>query len=58
MLFPTMQDMASLRPVSEAQMSNVRLVNRTIAGDEEQLQAVATVLHRPPGSMPFIIFGP
>ncbi|EIN09075.1 P-loop containing nucleoside triphosphate hydrolase protein [Punctularia strigosozonata HHB-11173 SS5] len=57
-LFPATRDLAPLRTVTEAQMEAVRLVNRRIAEDREQLQAVATILHRPAGSVPFVIFGP
>ncbi|KAJ7249435.1 RNA helicase [Mycena rebaudengoi] len=33
-------------------------VNRQIAEDPEQLETVAAILHQPPGSVPFIVFGP
>lgn len=33
-------------------------INRTLQDNPEQLMAVSTIVHSPPGSLPFVIFGP
>jgi len=34
------------------------LCNRQLEGDDEQLGAITAIRHMPPGSAPFIVFGP
>jgi helicase MOV-10 len=56
-LFPEEDHVRSLRRVDPARRP-LRLYNRLIASNPPQLQAVASVLHQEPGSVPFIVFGP
>jgi helicase MOV-10 len=44
--------------VTEDQLDTINPINRSIGGDFEQLMTVAAIVHLPPGSMPFVIFGP
>lgn len=57
-LFPDAKDISKLRPPSRAEMSALRLTDRKIMENPPQLEAVAAILNRPPGSVPFVIFGP
>ncbi|KAK2463831.1 hypothetical protein APHAL10511_004136 [Amanita phalloides] len=45
-------------PVTRAEVDAVQAINRQIASNYEQLEAVAAILKQPPGSVPFVIFGP
>lgn len=45
-------------PVNIDQLNSITPINRIIGEDHEQLLTVAAILHQPPGSVPFIIFGP
>ena len=61
LLFPTVSDIKPNRHLSRAETYNLKfrhLVNRTIRDDPQQLQAVVSVLEQPPGSVPFIVYGP
>ncbi|KAL0566482.1 hypothetical protein V5O48_015530 [Marasmius crinis-equi] len=46
------------RPVTQQQMDDITPINRLIGEDPEQLQTVAAIVNLPPGSVPFVIFGP
>ena len=61
LLFPSLSDIKPMRRLSRAEIDNVKfhqLVNRDIRDDGQQLQAVISILEQPPGSVPFIIYGP
>lgn len=59
-LFPGPQHMSGRRAVTVAQMADISptLVNRLIKEDDEQLETIAAIVHSPPGSVPFVVFGP
>ncbi|KAF9260601.1 P-loop containing nucleoside triphosphate hydrolase protein [Marasmius fiardii PR-910] len=46
------------KPVSQQQMDEITPINRLIGEDPEQLQTVAAIVNLPPGSVPFVVFGP
>ena len=56
-LFPLVKHLRSGGPPSISK-SALKVYNTLISGNEPQLQAVASVVTQPPGSPPFIIFGP
>ena len=56
-LFPVVKHLPTDRPSSTFK-STLKLYNSLISSNERQLQAVASVLAQPPGSLPFVIFGP
>jgi helicase MOV-10 len=61
LLFPSVSDIKPMRHLSRAEIDNLKfrqLVNRDIRDDGQQLQAVISILEQPPGSVPFIIYGP
>jgi len=61
LLFPSVSDIKPNRPLSRAEIYNLKfrhLVNRRIRDDPQQLQAVISILEQPPGSVPFIVYGP
>ena len=61
LLFPSLSDIKPIRRLSRAEIDNLKfrqLVNRNIRDDGQQLQAVISILEQPPGSVPFIIYGP
>jgi helicase MOV-10 len=61
LLFPSASDIKPTRGLSRAEINNLKfgqLVNRDIRDDGQQLQAVISILEQPPGSVPFIIYGP
>jgi helicase MOV-10 len=61
LLFPSVSDIKPIRRLSRAEIDNLKfrqLVNRDIRDDGQQLQAVISILEQPPGSVPFIIYGP
>lgn len=55
-LFPRMLSSASSRPVISAEP--VPYFNRDISTNDKQMEVVARILHQPPGSSPFVIWGP
>ncbi|KAF7313870.1 RNA helicase [Mycena chlorophos] len=57
-LFPDASHKSVKRPCSEEQLAEIVPVNRLIAQDREQLETVAAIVHRPRGSVPFVVFGP
>ena len=61
LLFPSVSDIKLMRRPSWAEIDNLKfrqLVNRDIRDDNQQFQAVISILEQPPGSIPFIIYGP
>ncbi len=61
LLFPSLSDIRPMRRLSRAEIDNLKfrqLVNRDIRDDGQQLQALISILEQPPGSVPFIIYGP
>jgi helicase MOV-10 len=61
LLFPSVSDIKPMRRPSRAEIDNLKfrqLVNRDIRDDSQQFQAVISILEQPPGSIPFIIYGP
>ena len=61
LLFPSVLDIKPMRRLSRAEIDDLKfrqLVNRDIRDDGQQLQAVISILEQPPGSVPFIIYGP
>jgi helicase MOV-10 len=61
LLFPSVSDIESNRPLSRAEIYDLKfrhLVHRRIRDDPQQLQAVISILEQPPGSVPFIVYGP
>jgi helicase MOV-10 len=56
--FPSARDVNGMKKVTAQQMSELRLYNRELQTDEEQLETVAAVLNLSPGSVPFVVFGP
>lgn len=57
-LFPSASDIKPIRRLSKAEIDNLPLVYENTREDEQQLQAVVSILQYPKGSIPFIIFGP
>lgn len=61
LLFPSLSDIRPTRRHSRPEINNPKfrqLVNRDIRDDGQQLQAVISILGQPPGSVPFVIYGP
>jgi helicase MOV-10 len=58
--FPTPADARgkNLRAATPAEQRELVLVNRKIGENPPQLRAVAAIVRLPPGSPPFVIFGP
>ena len=57
-LFPTPDMVSRLRPSTSADLPVADLVDRTLARNREQLETIAAIVNRPPGSVPFVVFGP
>ncbi|KAF8522660.1 P-loop containing nucleoside triphosphate hydrolase protein [Gautieria morchelliformis] len=57
-LFPGEAHIMSRVVTTDAEMMRIRCVNRSIESNPPQLQAVASILHMPRGSVPFVVFGP
>lgn len=57
-LFPGPEHILNSQPVNSAQMAEGDLVDRTLADNVEQMKTVATIIAMPPGSVPFIVYGP
>lgn len=58
LLFPSQTDGASLVGPTEAATSRLRFFNRLLEDNPPQRLAVTGITMQPPGSVPFIIFGP
>ncbi|KZS97367.1 P-loop containing nucleoside triphosphate hydrolase protein [Sistotremastrum niveocremeum HHB9708] len=57
-LFPLDEHLKTINAPKSSFQSELRIVNRNIASNEHQLLAVAAIVKQPPGSVPFIVFGP
>lgn len=57
LLFPEQVHINNER-VTPAEVVAVNPINREMQSNYEQLEAVAAIVKQPPGSVPFIIFGP
>ncbi|KIP11927.1 hypothetical protein PHLGIDRAFT_124574 [Phlebiopsis gigantea 11061_1 CR5-6] len=58
LLFPTEADCAPLRILAEMRLPNLHLADKGFQENSEQLQAITAIVLRPPGSVPFVLFGP
>jgi len=58
LLFPGTEHLNGVRSPTVAQRKNLVLCNRQLEEDDEQLGAITAIRHMPPGSVPFIVFGP
>ncbi|KAJ3917943.1 RNA helicase [Lentinula edodes] len=58
LLFPGPEHIRNLRRMCSGLIDKISPINRDIGGDPEQLEAVAAIVNMPPGSPPFVIFGP
>ncbi|KAJ8087535.1 hypothetical protein PM082_006366 [Marasmius tenuissimus] len=60
LLFPALQHLrqAQNKLLTQHQMDEITPINRLIGEDPEQLQTVAAIVNLPPGSVPFVVFGP
>ncbi|ESK92561.1 rna helicase [Moniliophthora roreri MCA 2997] len=58
LLLPGPEHLRRNKPVTQQQMDDIRPINRLIGEDPEQLQTVAAIVNLPPGSVPFVVFGP
>lgn len=57
LLFPDLEH--DLDPVINLDKNNaISPINRILLDNPEQLMAVSTIVYSPPGSLPFVIFGP
>ena len=56
--FPEIANITSLKPPSPGDRARLKLVDRKIADNPPQLEAIAAIVNRPPGSVPFVVFGP
>lgn len=57
-LFPHPDDLRNLRQPDAQDLARIRTFNRLIERNPPQLLAVTAIVSRPPGSMPFVVFGP
>ncbi|KAI5120593.1 hypothetical protein M0805_008071 [Coniferiporia weirii] len=57
-LFPRAEHITALRPPRQALVNDLRTIDRKIMDNPPQLEAVAAILYRLPGSVPFIVYGP
>lgn len=57
-LFPESHDLAGLQRVSRAQIDDLVLENNMLIDNDEQMQTIAAIVTMPPGSVPFVVFGP
>ncbi len=57
-LFPHADDLRGLRRLEAQEFSTIRTFDRKIERNPPQLLAVTSIVSRPPGSAPFIVFGP
>jgi helicase MOV-10 len=57
-LFPSEEHIAGAYPPTADEIDGLRLYNRYMEGNPAQKLAVASILSQPPGSVPFVIFGP
>ncbi|PFH45880.1 hypothetical protein AMATHDRAFT_77900 [Amanita thiersii Skay4041] len=57
LLFPD-ETHISYTPVTTEEIGDITPINWALATNPQQLQTVAAILKQPPGSVPFVIFGP
>ncbi|KAJ6600012.1 RNA helicase [Mycena vulgaris] len=57
-LFPRAEHVLRNLRVTVTQRNSISPVNRLIAEDPEQLETVVAIVNQPPGSPPFVVFGP
>jgi helicase MOV-10 len=57
-LFPGPEEVVNLQPPTEEQWGEIRTVERMIMDNKPQMEAIATIVNRPKGSPPFVVFGP
>ncbi|KAK7052594.1 RNA helicase [Favolaschia claudopus] len=57
-LFPVAHHLLRNARVVASEYEDFSPVNRLIAEDEEQLDTVLAIVNQPPGSPPFVVFGP
>jgi helicase MOV-10 len=57
-LFPEVDDFERCHQPTATQLAAIRPGERKIASNPHQLESVAAILNLPPGSPPFVVFGP
>lgn len=57
-LFPNASHLVGLQRPTQQQLARLSTVNPLIATNPPQLEAVTAIVNRPPGSAPFVIYGP
>ncbi|KAF8206083.1 P-loop containing nucleoside triphosphate hydrolase protein [Mycena galopus ATCC 62051] len=57
-VFPRAEHLLRNTRVTALQRNSISCVNRRIVEDAEQFDAVVAIVHQPPGSPPFVVFGP
>ncbi|KAG8893509.1 hypothetical protein FRB99_001899, partial [Tulasnella sp. 403] len=57
-VFPEAEHIEDLEAPTPEDMQAVQVYNPNLATNEPQLKAVTAIVNRPPGSVPFVIFGP
>ncbi|KAG8895100.1 hypothetical protein FRB99_000766 [Tulasnella sp. 403] len=57
-VFPEAKHIQDLKAPTPEDMRAVQVYNPHLATNEPQLKAVTAIVNRPPGSVPFVIFGP
>lgn len=59
-IFPDVKHIRGKRYIDQTRLDEMvgKLSNPQIASDEEQLAAVTSIVNAPPGTVPFVIFGP
>ncbi|KAI0093451.1 P-loop containing nucleoside triphosphate hydrolase protein [Irpex rosettiformis] len=57
-LFPAENHLQNLSAPSAATMEQLKCTDRKIEQNQPQLEAVAAIVTRPEGSVPFVVFGP
>ncbi|KAF7378134.1 RNA helicase [Mycena sanguinolenta] len=56
--FPRAEHLLRNQKVSTLQRNSLSPANRRIVEDPEQFETVVAIVHQPPGSPPFVVFGP
>lgn len=57
-LFPGPENVRALRRMNHAQMLALELEDETLGANPEQMEAIAAIVNMPPGSVPFVVYGP
>ena len=58
LLFPSDVHGRGLRRPTVEHMNGISLIDRKLSDNIEQREAISAIVSRPPGSVPFIVFGP